>query len=67
MLGLSLYPHHLKNGTNCTLESFCEMTAKTVEIMGINKVGIGSDLCLHHPDSVVEWMRNRRNSWKQLV
>ena len=58
MLGLSLYPHHLKDGTNCTLESFCEMTAKTVEIMGINKVGIGSDLCLHQPDSVVEWMRN---------
>ena len=28
MLGLSLYPHHLKDGTNCSLESFCEMAAK---------------------------------------
>jgi hypothetical protein len=37
MLGLSLYPHHLKDNTNCTLESFCEMTAKTAEIMGIEK------------------------------
>ena len=34
MLGLSLYAHHLKDGTNCTLESFCEMTAKTADIMG---------------------------------
>ena len=58
MLGLSLYPHHLKDGTNCTLGSFCEMAAKTVDIMGIEKVGIGSDLCLYQPDSVVEWMRN---------
>ena len=58
MLGLSLYPHHLKDGTNCSLDSFCEMTAKTVEIMGIKNIGIGSDLCLNHPDSVVEWMRN---------
>ncbi len=58
MLGLSLYPHHLKDGTDCTLESFCEMAAKTVDIMGIEKVGIGSDLCLNHPDTVVEWMRN---------
>ena len=58
MLGLSLYPHHLKNGTNCSLESFCEMTAKTVEIMGIEKIGIGSDLCLYQPDYIVEWMRN---------
>ncbi len=58
MLGLSLYPHHLKNGSNCTLESFCEMTAKTAEIMGVQNIGIGSDLCINHPDSVVEWMRN---------
>ena len=58
MLGLSLYPHHLKNGTNCTLESFCEMLAKTAEIMGVKNIGIGSDLCINHPDSVVGWMRN---------
>ena len=58
LLGLSLYPHHLKNNTNCTLESFCEMVAKTAEIMNINNIGIGSDLCLNQPDQVVEWMRN---------
>ena len=58
ILGLSLYPHHLKDNTNCTLESFCEMVAKTAEIMNIKQIGIGSDLCLKQPDSVVEWMRN---------
>ena len=34
MLGLSLYPHHLKGTSNCTLESFCEMAAKTAELHG---------------------------------
>ena len=63
ILGLSLYPHHLKNNTNCTLESFCEMVAKTAEIMDVTKIGIGSDLCLDHPDTVVEWMRN--GSWSK--
>ena len=58
ILGLSLYPHHLKDGTDCSLESFCEMTAKTAEIMGVEKIGIGSDLCLNQPDIIVEWMRN---------
>ena len=58
MLGLSLYPHHLKDGTDCSLESFCEMTAKIAEIMGAEKIGIGSDLCLNQPDTIVEWMRN---------
>ena len=43
MLGLSLYPHHLKDNTNCTLDSFCEMVAKTAEIMDVKKIGIGSD------------------------
>ena len=58
MLGLSLYPHHLRDNTNCSLDSFCEMVAKTAEIMDASKIGIGSDLCLDQPDSVVEWMRN---------
>ena len=58
MLGLSLYAHHLKDGTNCKLDSFCEMVAKTVDIMGVKNIGIGSDLCLNQPNSIVEWMRN---------
>ena len=58
MLGLSLYAHHLKDGSECKLESFCEMIARTVDAIGVNNIGIGSDLCLNQPDSVVEWMRN---------
>lgn len=65
MLGLSLYPHHLKGGSNCTLESFCQMVADTVEVMGIENVGLGSDLCQDQPDSVVEWMRVGR--WTKTV
>ena len=63
MLGLSLYPHHLKDNTNCTVESFCEMVAKTAEIIELKNIGIGSDLCLDKPDTVVEWMRN--GPWTQ--
>ena len=58
ILGLSLYPHHLKDNSNCTIESFCEMVARTAEIMDLTNIGIGSDLCLNQPDTVVEWMRN---------
>ena len=58
MLGFSLYAHHLKDGTECKLESFCEMVSRTAEIMGVKNIGIGSDLCLNQTDDVVEWMRN---------
>ncbi|NWG23213.1 MAG: membrane dipeptidase [Pseudorhodoplanes sp.] len=57
MLGLSLYPMHLAGGSNCTLQSFCEMAARTADLMGVEHIGIGSDLCQDQPDSVVEWMR----------
>lgn len=60
MFGFSLYPHHLKNGSACTLEDFCTMVARTAELTGVNHLGIGSDLCQHQPDSVVTWMRNGR-------
>ena len=57
MLGFSFYPHHLAGSTECTLRSFCEMAARAAELMSIDQIGIGSDLCQDQPDSVVEWMR----------
>ena len=57
MLGFSVYPHHLKDKSECTLESFCEMIARTADLMGPEHIGIGTDLCQDQPDSVVEWMR----------
>lgn len=57
MLGFSLYPHHLKGGTHCSLGDFCEMIAETAERYGAENLGMGSDLCQDQPDSVVTWMR----------
>ncbi|MEL6505248.1 MAG: membrane dipeptidase [Pseudomonadota bacterium] len=65
MLGFSLYPHHLKDGSRCTLDSFCQAMADAAELYGAHHLGIGSDLCQDQPDSVVEWMRNGRWS-KQM-
>jgi len=65
MLGFSLYPHHLKDKSNCTLQSFCEMIAQTADMVGVEHLGIGSDLCQDHPDSVVEWMRVGR--WSKEI
>lgn len=65
ILGLSLYPHHLKGGSDCTLQEFCEMAARTADLVGIGGLAIGSDLCQDQPDSVVEWMRSGR--WTKAV
>jgi microsomal dipeptidase-like Zn-dependent dipeptidase len=65
MLGFSLYPHHLKDKTDCSLQSFCEMIARTADKYGVQNLGIGSDLCQDQPDSVVEWMRVGR--WSKEI
>jgi len=65
MIGFSIYPHHLLNKSDCTLESFCQMVADTAEMIGVEHIGMGSDLCQDHADSEVEWMRNGR--WTKAI
>jgi len=57
MLGFSLYPHHLKGGSACTLQDFCAMVAEAAARYGAKNLGLGSDLCQDQPDAVVAWMR----------
>lgn len=65
MLGFSVYPHHLKDGPDCTLASFCTMVAQAADRYGAQNLGIGTDLCQDHPDTVVEWMRVGR--WSKQI
>lgn len=59
MLGFSTYPFHI-GGSDCPLEAFCGMVADTVELMGIDRVGIGSDMCRKHDRAYLDWMRSGR-------
>ena len=42
MLGFSVYPFHLKDGPDCKLVEFCEMIARTSDLMGVLNVGLGT-------------------------
>jgi len=65
MLGFSLYPHHLKDSTDCTVDGFCQMVYEAADRYGVEHLGLGSDLCQDQPDSVVSWMRNGR--WTKTI
>ena len=65
MLGFSVYPHHLKDGSACTLQNFCEMVAEAASRYGAEHLGIGTDLCQDQPDSIVEWMRV--GCWSKVI
>ena len=64
-IGLSLYPYHLKNLGKCTIEDYCSMVKQLINLIGIEHIGIGSDLCKNWPDEVVMWMRNGR--WTKKI
>ena len=64
-IGLSLYPFHLKDGGDCKIEDFCSMIKKLINLIGIDNIGIGSDLCNNWPDEVVMWMRNGK--WTKKI
>ncbi len=65
LIGFSLYPFHLPNGSQCKLEDFCSMIAKTADMIGVDHLGIGSDLCVGQTQSVLQWMRNGR--WSKIT
>lgn len=58
MLGFSLYPLHLMGGTDCTMKAFTDMVLRTADLMGIENIGIGSDLCLGWDSDQLEYMRS---------
>jgi len=64
-IGLSLYPFHLKDQGKCTIQDFCLMIKKLINLIGIDHIGIGSDLCNNWPDDVVMWMRNGK--WTKKI
>jgi microsomal dipeptidase-like Zn-dependent dipeptidase len=49
VVGLSPNPHMLKNREATTLSEFCDMVHWTIDLIGIDHIGIGSDYCPGHP------------------
>lgn len=65
LMGFSCYPFHLANGAQTPLEEFTEMIARSAEIMGVEHLGIGTDLCQDQPVEILQWMRN--GNWSRVM
>lgn len=64
MLGFSTYPFHI-GGSDTTLDAFCGMIADTVEMLGVDKVGFGTDMCRKLSSEYLDWMRSGR--WSKEI
>ncbi len=57
LIGLSMYPRIAPGGNDCTLDLFCDMVAWTAEQIGVEHIGIGTDLYLGHGPEQAHWWR----------
>ena len=64
-IGLSLYPYHIKNLGKCNIDDYCLMIKQLINLIGIEHIGIGSDLCKNWSNEVVMWMRNGK--WTKKI
>ena len=60
VIGLSNYPKIMKNGSNCTLDTFLDMVSWTVDLVGADHVGLGTDFYDGWPESQIKWWRAGR-------
>ncbi|MGH2383440.1 MAG: dipeptidase [Candidatus Limnocylindria bacterium] len=59
ILGCAPYPH-LTGGSEVSLEKWCEMVARTIDLMGADHVAIGSDASRKWTDEYLMWIRMGR-------
>ncbi len=58
MFGLSFYPFHLKNTSDCTMDELMDELKRLGDMVGLENIGIGSDICQGRPIEALEYMRN---------
>jgi membrane dipeptidase len=57
LIGLSIYPKIAPDGPACTPERWAEMVEYTAEMIGIDHLGFGTDLCQTSPRDYILWCR----------
>jgi membrane dipeptidase len=63
VIGMSTFPPMMPGGNDCTLDNWCEMAAHTVEVAGIDHVGIGTDFVWRRPLSYIKQVRTGRSTF----
>lgn len=60
VIGLTPNRNMTRNGAKTTLSEFCDMVLWTIDKIGIDAVGLGTDYCPGHPRTVRTWWRFAR-------
>lgn len=65
VIGCVAYRNITPESACASVDGWCEMVARTVDIAGIDHVGIGTDISHNHTQSDYDWMRKGR--WTRSI
>ncbi|MFI5011996.1 MAG: membrane dipeptidase [Hyphomicrobiales bacterium] len=65
VIGCAAYRNITPKAACASVDGWCEMVARTVDIAGIDHVGIGTDYSHHNTQDYLDWMRSGR--WTRSV
>ncbi|MBL8701253.1 MAG: membrane dipeptidase [Alphaproteobacteria bacterium] len=60
VIGLSMYPRLMRGGSDSSLKTFCDMLCWTVDLVGVDHGGFGTDLYTGWPEAEIVWWRAGR-------
>ena len=66
-VGVASYAPFLRTGPNATLEDFIEALDYTINLVGEDRVGIGTDFAQGQPDDFFHWLRRDKGYGRRLV
>ncbi|WP_201839623.1 dipeptidase [Microvirga zambiensis] len=67
VLGLSMYPKIMRDGSNCSLDTFIDMISWTADLVGVDTIGFGTDYYDGWPESQIKWWRAGRWSRESAI
>jgi membrane dipeptidase len=67
LVGVTLYPWFLRAGAAATLDDYAEALEYTLNLVGEDHVGIGTDFTDGHPEEFFEWILRDKGYARRLV
>jgi membrane dipeptidase len=66
-VGVTMFPPFLRRGTQATLADYLEAIAYVLDIVGEDRVGIGTDFTQGHDSAFFEWISHDKGDGRRLV
>ena len=66
-VGVTMFPAFLKRGTDSTVDDYVEAIEHVINVVGEERVGIGTDFTQGHEQSFFDWITHDKGTGRKLI